>query len=261
MTRYRWGVTGGHVISHYNAYRPGAYAQTRHKGEDVGCTPGVAVKALASGRVHRVRDYGSVSGYVQEVTIYYPSVAKYVLYGHVQRGVPVRVGQAVQRGQLIARCGTISDASGGVPSRGVPAHIHVQVWQSRVATDYYNNNAAINPEPVRRALGELRASGGGGGSCTHSYGGTYADKACSAGYQCCDGNWRSRGTCGTCACVERSGETGCRPKRDCEHSFGGDYGHRACSPSYQCCDGRWRDRGSCGNCTCTESTGERGCGA
>ena len=38
----------------------------------------------------------------------------------------------------------------------------------------------------------------------------YADGACSASYQCCDGVWRM-GTdlCGACVCVETTGETGC----------------------------------------------------
>lgn len=48
-----------------------------------------------------------------------------------------------------------------------------------------------------------------GASCTHSYDGIYADKACSASYQCCDGTWRDRGACGACACVEETGTMGC----------------------------------------------------
>jgi murein DD-endopeptidase MepM/ murein hydrolase activator NlpD len=48
-----------------------------------------------------------------------------------------------------------------------------------------------------------------GDSCTHTLGGRYADQGCSAGYQCCDGNWRTRGSCGSCSCVETTGERGC----------------------------------------------------
>lgn len=48
-----------------------------------------------------------------------------------------------------------------------------------------------------------------GGSCTHSYGGTYGNLACSAGYQCCNGSWRTRGSCGSCYCTESTGERGC----------------------------------------------------
>ncbi|MCA9605376.1 MAG: N-acetylmuramoyl-L-alanine amidase [Myxococcales bacterium] len=51
-----------------------------------------------------------------------------------------------------------------------------------------------------------------GASCSHSYGGTYGDMACSAGYQCCDGRWRVRGgssACGSCFCVEETGSVGC----------------------------------------------------
>jgi hypothetical protein len=48
-----------------------------------------------------------------------------------------------------------------------------------------------------------------GASCTHTYGGRYANTACSASYQCCSGRWSSRGACGACACVETTGERGC----------------------------------------------------
>lgn len=50
----------------------------------------------------------------------------------------------------------------------------------------------------------------GGAGCTHSFGGAYGHLACSASYQCCDGAWRTRASgCGTCACVETTGMTGC----------------------------------------------------
>lgn len=49
-----------------------------------------------------------------------------------------------------------------------------------------------------------------GASCTHTYGGRYANTACSASYQCCNGSWRSgTGVCGACYCTETSGRTGC----------------------------------------------------
>lgn len=50
-----------------------------------------------------------------------------------------------------------------------------------------------------------------GGSCRHTYGGTYANTACSASYQCCDGRWRERGAsgCGACFCTEATGTRGC----------------------------------------------------
>ncbi len=60
-----------------------------------------------------------------------------------------------------------------------------------------------------------RISAGGGGtppptSCTHSFGGTYGDGACSGSFQCCAGNWRSgQNVCGACTCVEGTGQTGC----------------------------------------------------
>ncbi len=49
-----------------------------------------------------------------------------------------------------------------------------------------------------------------GASCTHSFGGIYTDGACSGSYQCCDGAWNSgQNSCGTCTCVEGTGQIGC----------------------------------------------------
>ena len=108
------------------------------------------------------------------------------------------------------------------------------------------------------------------GRCVHSYGGTYGDKACSAGWQCCGGEWHTRDDgCGSCACVEESGTDGCEgaaapppaPETvSCVHSFGGTYPDRGCSAGWQCCGGDWttRDAG-CGACTCLEESGTKGC--
>ncbi|MEM9191511.1 MAG: peptidoglycan recognition protein [Myxococcota bacterium] len=103
-----------------------------------------------------------------------------------------------------------------------------------------------------------------GASCAHSFGGTYASSACSAGFQCCDGRWGSKGQCGACICTEATGEIGCTggppPGASCNHTFGGRYANTACSAGFQCCDGRWGTKGQCGSCFCTEATGEAGCG-
>lgn len=50
-----------------------------------------------------------------------------------------------------------------------------------------------------------------GASCRHTTaGGLYGHLACSTGFQCCDGTWRSRDAgCGECICVEPSGAVGC----------------------------------------------------
>lgn len=129
-----------------------------------------------------------------------------------------------------------------------------------------------------RTIGSRERLGGGtttpppppppstGGSCTHTYGGVYANRGCSPSYQCCDGRWSSRGACGACACTESTGRIGCSapsgppPGASCTHTYGGAYANTACSPSYQCCNGRWGARGSCGSCYCEESTGRIGCG-
>ncbi len=151
----------------------------------------------------------------------------------------------------------------------------------------------VAPDPS--GSGSAGASSGMAASCVHGGGGVYADRACSYGYQCCDGRWTLRASgCGACLCVEETGRSGCTrpemaapgggsgsegggagresgsggseppvapPGASCLHSFGGTYAHTACSASYQCCEGRWRlGHGSCGACLCVEPTGSGGCG-
>ncbi len=144
------------------------------------------------------------------------------------------------------------------------------------STSCPGNNLHSRLGTIRTIAQNETLSGGGsstpsptpstGGSCTHTYGGTYGNNACSAGYQCCDGNWRTRGACGACTCVEATGERGCSGSSgppagaSCTHTYGGRYANTACSAGYQCCNGNWRTRGACGSCYCVEATGERGCG-
>ncbi|MBX3250317.1 MAG: PPC domain-containing protein [Myxococcales bacterium] len=49
-----------------------------------------------------------------------------------------------------------------------------------------------------------------GAACVHSFGGIFAHSACSPSFQCCNGAWRDRGTCGACLCTETTGERGCQ---------------------------------------------------
>lgn len=152
-------------------------------------------------------------------------------------------------------------------------HLHARLGDLRAMA---RGGAAPAPPPDP-------APGAAGDSCRHSLGGTYADTACSAGYQCCGGDWRTRGSgCGACLCEETTGRAGCTsapmsepapeppapeppapveapPGASCVHSWGGTYGNTACSASYQCCDGTWGVRGACGACLCVEESGSTGC--
>jgi murein DD-endopeptidase MepM/ murein hydrolase activator NlpD len=149
-------VENGRLVSAFNDYRPNAPAQVYHKGEDVGAPTGSRVFALASGTVIRSRDNDQVSGYHQELTVEYDVSAisahvekVYVLYGHMGRGTLLPLGAKVKRGTVLARVGTSYDAMNTAP------HAHVQMWVSHRAALNYDNAAAIDPEPIRKAMGEL----------------------------------------------------------------------------------------------------------
>jgi len=117
--------------------------------------------------------------------------------------------------------------------------------------------------------------------CVHRNGGRYESGGCTSGYQCCDGWWDTRGSCGACTCIEPWGTRGCGGETSsdtsepmepaepptpapptgasCRHANGGNFRDQGCTQSYQCCDGAWQTRGSCGSCACTDAWGERGC--
>ena len=101
-------------------------------------------------------------------------------------------------------------------------------------------------------------------SCRHTFGGSYSDRGCSAGYQCCGGTWQTRGHCGACSCVETTGMQGCTstppPGAPCVDTYGSRHANTACPLNHQCCDGRWRSLGFCGSCFCSEAPGAIGCG-
>jgi murein DD-endopeptidase MepM/ murein hydrolase activator NlpD len=90
----------------------------------------------------RVRDHNSVSGYHQEITVLYDSASAYVLYGHVGRGIPRRVGDILHQGDIIAAVGTSYDAMGTKP------HAHIQAWKTKAEMLSYSANGAIDPQRV-----------------------------------------------------------------------------------------------------------------
>ncbi len=142
-----FGIYGGRLVSGYLDYRPNAPAQPLHYGWDVAAEPGVYIRALGRCEVVRARDFDSVRGYHQEVTVWYESAMTYVLYGHVARGLPHRVGDVLGQGDVIASVGTTYDAMGTAP------HAHIQVWKDRPSMEGYVNTAAIDPARVRRWYG------------------------------------------------------------------------------------------------------------
>lgn len=137
-----FGIFRGRLVSGYGAYRPSAPAQKRHAGWDVAAPTGTYARALGGGEVVRVRDFNSVSGYHQEVTVWYASANAYALYGHAKAGIPLRVGDLFHQGDMLAAVGTSVDAMGTTP------HFHVQCWKTKAAMLAYSADSAIDPARV-----------------------------------------------------------------------------------------------------------------
>lgn len=142
-----FGVYRGSLVSGFREYRASAPAQPIHAGWDIAAPTGTNIRALGRCEVVRVRDNDSVSGYHQEITVWYPSAMAYVLYGHVRRGIIHRVGDEIAQGDIIAQVGTSYDAMWTTP------HLHAQCWKYWSQAAAYSNAAAIDPARVRRWYG------------------------------------------------------------------------------------------------------------
>jgi murein DD-endopeptidase MepM/ murein hydrolase activator NlpD len=105
---------------------------------------------LGDGLVVRVRDNDSVSGYHQEITVWYETANTYVLHGHVRQGIPLRVGAKFRQGDVIAAIGTSYDAMGTTP------HLHCQCWKDRSSMLSYSAASAIDPGRVETWYGDGR---------------------------------------------------------------------------------------------------------
>ena len=134
--------------------------------------------------------------------------------------------------------------------------------------DHSGQSTSCPGDNLHRRIADIRRGAvssppPGSSSCRHTFGGSYEDRGCSAGYQCCNGTWQTRGRCGACSCVETTGTMGCAsppPGSSCVDTYGARYANTACPLDFQCCDGRWRSLGTCGACFCRESHGSFGCG-
>ncbi|MDT8341881.1 MAG: M23 family metallopeptidase [Longimicrobiales bacterium] len=91
-----------------------------HRGVDISADKGTPILSAARGRVVRA-GWATGLGQMVEIDHGYGYVTR---YGHASK-LHVRVGQSVERGQLIAQVGSTGIATG--------PHLHYEVWQHGVA--------------------------------------------------------------------------------------------------------------------------------
>lgn len=137
-----------------------------------------------------------------------------------------RLGSIRSIGQTQTLSGTSSPSPSPSPTPstgGSCTHTYGGVYSSGACSASYQccdgrwreGNGVCGACVCRETTGTRGCSGSSsspppGASCTHTYGGRYANTACSASYQCCDGRWRSgTGVCGSCYCTETTGTRGC----------------------------------------------------
>ena len=105
--QYAWPVAGGHVTSSFGGSR-------RHKGVDIAAPAGTSIFAADSGTVIMAQWY---YGY-GNCTMVRNGDGNVTVYGH-QSKIVAKVGQTVQKGELIGLVGSTGDSDGN--------HLHFEV--------------------------------------------------------------------------------------------------------------------------------------
>ena len=141
------------ITSKYgNRQNPDTGVYKKHNGIDIAMNKGTTVVAVSSGTVVQVEEQG---GYGQVVAVEHIRIINgkktkvYSLYAHLDRNVPVEVGQKVKKGEKIALVGKTGAIRG--------YHLHLEIregentkFNSRNPLTYINKN--FNQEDYRKLI-------------------------------------------------------------------------------------------------------------
>lgn len=119
----QWPTTS-HVVTSGFGHRssPGGVGSTNHDGIDIGVPVGTAVHAADGGKVVKAGPNGGYGNYVEIDH----GKGLHTFYGHLSK-IEVRVGQAVDKGDTIARSGNTGTSTG--------AHLHFGLHKDGVGRD------------------------------------------------------------------------------------------------------------------------------
>ncbi len=140
MSYALYKASGGRISCKFDGYTT---TRGRHEGIDLVRGVGSDVHALVSGKVIYVtRGHNGGSG-LSTISIYNASLNKTIIYLHSAPRSSVRVGQQINRGQIIA-----DEAWRGVSSSGA-AHTHVEMrpGYQKLAAKSVGDPVLSNPNP------------------------------------------------------------------------------------------------------------------
>lgn len=120
-----------------HGYGDGYGAGRGHEGTDVFASCGTRLVSALAGRVEHI-DYHSAAGYY--VVIDSRDSGDDLMYAHLVRPAPLRVGQRVGAGHPIGRVGDTGNAQG--------CHLHFEYWRG----DWYGGGSPIDSMPFLKAL-------------------------------------------------------------------------------------------------------------
>lgn len=116
--KYDSGIFG---VRNYtvNGYNYDSWCGGLHEAVDVYREHGAPIKSFADGIVTLGTGFG---GYGYQVCVAYSDLDIQVTFGHVQNNIPVKVGQKVKKGQVIAYQGNTHNQGAGV---SMDSHLHI----------------------------------------------------------------------------------------------------------------------------------------
>lgn len=126
--KYASGVFG---VRNYtvNGYNYDSWCGGLHEAVDIAREHGAPIKSFADGIVTLGTGFG---GFGYQVTIAYEQFDIQVTFGHVQNNIPVKVGQKVKKGQVIAYQGNTHNQGAGV---SMASHVHIQTQNLEYIAD------------------------------------------------------------------------------------------------------------------------------
>lgn len=128
-----WAITSGFGLRTRASTSGGGVSSSNHSGIDLANfgangTEGAALIALGTGVVINKGNHGATKGYGHFITIRYtPQIS--ALYGHMKQASNLKIGDSVQKGQVVGLVGNTGNSSG--------AHLHFEMLHDNKAFNFH----------------------------------------------------------------------------------------------------------------------------
>lgn len=127
-----------------NGHNYDSWCNGKHEAVDLSKRDGAPIKTFEDGEIVAGTGFG---GFGYQVCVAYPSLGIQVIFGHVKPNIPVKIGQKVKKGQVIAYQGNTHNQG---PNVSMASHLHLQVQElGYIADEWTFICTGINPFNIK----------------------------------------------------------------------------------------------------------------